>query len=45
MSIDNIGTVELNLKRLVGDFPRLVERIADMINFLGEVVIAGVENP
>ena len=44
MSIDNIGTVELDLKRLVGDFPRLVERIADMINFLGEVVIAGVEN-
>ena len=44
MSIDNFGTVELDLKRLVGDFPRLVERIADMINFLGEVVIAGVEN-
>ena len=44
MSIDNIGTVELDLKRLVGDFPRLVARIADMINFLGEVVVAGFEN-
>lgn len=44
MSFDNNGTVELDLKRLVGDFPRLIERIADVINFLGEVVIAGVEN-
>ena len=38
---DNFFTVELDLERLTKKFPRLVERLAGPIVFLGEVLFAG----
>ncbi|MCK4814891.1 hypothetical protein KA005_03900 [bacterium] len=41
--LDHFFLVELDLDRLIFEFPRLVERIADAIVFLGEVLLAGGE--
>ena len=37
----DLFAIELDLERLTREFPRMVERIADAIVFLGEVLFAG----
>jgi len=41
LSTDHFFTVDLDLERLLSEFPRLVERLAGAIVFLGEVLMAG----